>query len=180
MGGILNLQSYTGHYFGTVSGQGLLRLSGNAFPSGDFSSFTSSAGGTVEYYNSSDFQLQQLTYNNLKINLNTAGLIAYTMGNMIVNGNLNVIRGIFRISDNGSANADNRLIIDIKKDVTVEAAGQISVGTRSTNVAYLSTNLGFGGTAPYTTGTIPMLVGPPVLWFQGITIFTIKYILVVA
>lgn len=155
LGGILNLQTYTGHNFGTVSGQGNLQIASATFPGGTYTSFVSSSGGTVEYINSgADFQLpaSQTTYNNLTFNLDQSTRIAHTMNSLTINGNLNIVKGNFRISDNGAANADNRLIIDIKNDVTVSSSGQISVGTRSTNVAYLSTNLGFGNTAPYTTG----------------------------
>ncbi|MFZ2339066.1 MAG: glycine-rich domain-containing protein [Bacteroidales bacterium] len=51
MGGILDLKTFTGHNFGTASGEGTLRLSSGTFPGGDYSDFVSATGGTVEYYN---------------------------------------------------------------------------------------------------------------------------------
>ena len=61
-GSMLDLQTSTGHNFGTipdtrVTGTGRLRISSSAasavFPGGDFGNFLSGGGGTVEYYSTS-------------------------------------------------------------------------------------------------------------------------------
>ena len=55
-GSTLDLQTYTGHTFGTIlnnstTGCGTLRIASSGyFPTGDWSTFLGSAGGTVEYY----------------------------------------------------------------------------------------------------------------------------------
>jgi fibronectin-binding autotransporter adhesin len=49
-GGSLDLGTSIGHTLGTVTGQGLLRISSNVFPTGTFTSFVSATGGTIEYY----------------------------------------------------------------------------------------------------------------------------------
>ncbi len=57
-GSTLDLQTYTGHNFGVVPGNGMagsgtLRIaSNNYFPQGDFGAFIAGNGGTVEYYTS--------------------------------------------------------------------------------------------------------------------------------
>lgn len=74
LGGILDLKNYTTHNFGTVTGEGTLKLSSGTFPGGDFTNFVSDDGGTVEYYNLNNAGISstQLTYNNLIISNYTA------------------------------------------------------------------------------------------------------------
>ncbi len=154
-GGILDLKTSTGHNFGTVSGQGILELQTGSFPSGTFTSFVASGGGTVEYYNSgADIQLSQFTYNNLIINLDIASRVLYTLSNMTINGNLTITQGNFRISDNNAAAARADLKIDILGNVTVAANGSFTVGTKQTNTTYLPAtfNNSNGNTAPFSTG----------------------------
>ncbi len=63
-GGIVDIAATEGHDFGTVSGEGKLKLSTTNFPSGTFDAFVSADGGTVEYYDVTG-TLNQATYNNL-------------------------------------------------------------------------------------------------------------------
>lgn len=99
-GGSLDLGSITGHNLGTVTGEGLLRLSSNTFPTGTFTSFVSSIGGTIEYYDFGGAGTNlpnQNTYNNLifsnSMGVNhtlifpSAAAITYT-----VNGNLTILK----------------------------------------------------------------------------------------
>jgi hypothetical protein len=68
LSGTLNIGTGTGANFGTVSGTGTLRISTGGFPLGDYTSFLSTSGGTVEYYrNGANFTLptSPTTYNNL-------------------------------------------------------------------------------------------------------------------
>ena len=54
-GATLDVQTYTGHTFGTVvnnstTGSGTLRIASATFPGGDWGGFLGANGGTVEYY----------------------------------------------------------------------------------------------------------------------------------
>ncbi|HTR81766.1 MAG TPA: hypothetical protein VMM58_09065 [Bacteroidota bacterium] len=97
-GGILDITSTTGHNFGTVTGQGKFMLSSNTFPGGTFTSFVSSGGGTIEYYNLNNVSLStsQMTYNNLIISNYTGSSINSYLSNFsnptayTINGNFNI------------------------------------------------------------------------------------------
>jgi hypothetical protein len=68
LGGTLDLTTTTACNLGVVLGQGLLRLSSTTFPLGTFTTFVSSAGGSIEYYNVGGVCTNlpnQLTYKNL-------------------------------------------------------------------------------------------------------------------
>ena len=132
-GGTLDISSTTGHVFGNVTGQGLLRLSTNQFPSGDFSIFISTTGGTVEYYNTADFNLAQLEYNNLIFNLSAPATTVSVLGNLAVSGNLTIQQGTFRINNNA---ATTRLDITVNGDVLVQSNGLITVGTGIIGTAF--------------------------------------------
>ena len=95
LGGALDLTTTKSHNFTTVTGQGLLRLSSEFFPSGNFASFVASNGGTVEYYdlNNKRISNSQLTYNNLIISNSTTAATAVFLDNAtnpinyVLNGN---------------------------------------------------------------------------------------------
>jgi hypothetical protein len=125
-GGTLDLGSNTTQSFTSIRGQGLLRLSNSAFPTGDWSGFVSAGGGTVEYYNNADFSFEQLTYNNLIINLAASNITALQLGDMVVNGNLTVKRGKLQVNDD-TDDADRKFTI--MGDVLVSAGGSMGIGT---------------------------------------------------
>ncbi len=159
-GAVLDLGTTTGHNFGLFSGSGKLRIASASFPAGIPSSFVAEGGGTVEYYTAGNFQLPstQQTYNHLILNLDSPSSIAWTMTNLTINGNLEIRKGTFRICDENMAPAtDNRLIIDVKKDIIVQSEGRITVGNSPTNTANLPA--GFGGSPPYTSGSDTMNSG---------------------
>lgn len=68
---ILDTEDDTGHNLGVVSGTGTIRLTATAsnqfvFPGGNFTAFSSSSGGNVEFYGSTAGTLPtQATYNNV-------------------------------------------------------------------------------------------------------------------
>ncbi|TCN66379.1 beta strand repeat-containing protein [Acetobacteroides hydrogenigenes] len=125
-GGTLDLGNFTTQSFTVVRGQGLVRLSNSAFPTADWSSFVSAGGGTVEYYNSADFNFGQLIYNNLILNLSANTNVATLVGNMTVNGNLTVTRGKLQINSNTSTTSRN---LTVMGNVYVSANGSIGIGT---------------------------------------------------
>jgi fibronectin-binding autotransporter adhesin len=126
-GGSLDLGVTTGHTLGTVTGQGLLRLSSNVFPTGTFTSFVSSTGGTIEYYDFGGAGTNlpnQTTYNNLILSNSTgvdqtlifasAAAITYT-----INGNVTIAKtgvGAMNIMLGSAAFAIN---LNITKGLTV-------------------------------------------------------------
>ncbi|MBN2610089.1 MAG: hypothetical protein JXB00_00885 [Bacteroidales bacterium] len=125
-GGILDIGGTTGHNFGDVRGKGWMRLSTGNFPAGTYDDFVSADGGTVEYYNSANFDLNRLTYNNLIFNLSGSAIVATVLGDLIVNGDLTVEQGTFSINNNAST---TRLDLTVYGNVLVEANGLIRLGT---------------------------------------------------
>ncbi|MFO7658808.1 MAG: hypothetical protein R6W78_17240, partial [Bacteroidales bacterium] len=125
-GGFLDIGNTTLHNLGDVRGKGWMRLSTGTFPGGAFDDFVAADGGTVEYYNTANFTLSQYTYNNLIFNLSGSGIVGTVLGNLVVNGNLTVQQGDFRINSNA---ATTRLDLIVYGNVLVETNGRISLGT---------------------------------------------------
>jgi hypothetical protein len=125
-GGILDLRNTTGHNLGDVSGQGRIRLQTNTFPGGSFAQFVSDGGGTVEYYNTSNFALTQYEYNNLIINLSVSAQVVSVTSDLTVNGDLTIEQGVFRINNNSST---TRLDLSVAGNVLVESNGEIATGS---------------------------------------------------
>ena len=105
-GAILDLGVSTGHNFGVVNGEGTLRISASAspavFPIGTFTSFVSSTGGTVEYYQlpATCILPAQNTYNNLSFtNSSAVSYTAQVNNGLVINGDLTLSR-----SGTGSSN----------------------------------------------------------------------------
>ncbi len=130
----LDLGTITGNTLGTVSGLGLLKIGSTSFPSGTFTSFVSSSGGTIEYYNITGNLPSVGTYNNLIISNNTASANNCTFENpsnptnYVINGNLtfnNSGSGSLQITlGNTATNVINFLTkgnIDITNGVTWKA-----------------------------------------------------------
>ncbi len=128
-GGTLDLGTFTSQSFTVIRGKGLLRLQIATFPSGDWSSFVSEEGGTVEYYNSSGFSFSQLEYNNLIINLTSEAITAILAGNMTINGDLSVTSGNLQI--NGTTLTNRNL--SIAGDVIIASGAGMSIGTGNAN-----------------------------------------------
>jgi hypothetical protein len=126
----------------SLAGQGMYRLSSVSFPVTANNSFVTSMGGTVEYCNTSAFNLPLQEYYNL--NINSPGIVATQLNDLTINGNFHVISGGFRIND--GTNARRSLIV--YGNVTVNAEGSISVGTgNTTTIADPASDIR-GGSAP--------------------------------
>ncbi len=128
-GGILDLGTFTTQNFTVVRGKGLVRLQSSLFPTGDWGNFVAADGGTVEYYNTSNFTFSQLSYNNLIINFSSAAIVATLTGDMTLNGNLIITSGKLQIND-GSSTGRN---ITVAGNVDVSASGNIGIGTGNAN-----------------------------------------------
>jgi len=158
-GGILDIAGITGHDFGSVSGKGLLRLSTATFPGGTFTSFVAAGGGTVEYYNTANFDFSQFDYNNLILNFSNSGIRSTLLGDMTINGNLTITTGLLRINDN---NANSRTV-NIFGNVIVSANGSISIGTGNVNHHFIvGGDFTNDGTVRFTNLIAPDYVNPAV------------------
>lgn len=88
-GGFLDITNTTGHNFGTVSGQGRLKLSSVTAPAGDYTNFVSATGGTIEFYNSGGTIPAAGTFNNVIFRNTTGSNITYTQASdLVINGSL--------------------------------------------------------------------------------------------
>ncbi len=146
-GGILNMGAFGfTSVLTALRGSGTLQLTTTNFPGATTNTFVNSGGGTTEYKNGANFTFpaSQGTYNNLVINLTNSSLIASQLSNITLNGNLQVIRGVYQINDGSSA----RRQLTIAGNVTINSGSSLTVGNGNTTT---TTNpLGIsGGTAPY-------------------------------
>lgn len=132
-GGVLDLGTTNNHNFNEITGEGTIELASNNFPGGVTTSFSSTSGGTVIYTDQSpavDYELStNRTFNNVIIN--SAANTIVLKANYTINGDLQVASGSLQINDDtGDAFTDNTtpLTIIVNGNVTVDAAGSISVG----------------------------------------------------
>jgi hypothetical protein len=94
--------STTGQSIGTISGTGTLKTTVNKLPAGTYTTFTSAAGGTIEYAAAVTMDgVTTNTYNNLKIS--SAGVVM-TASNLTINSNLTITSGS-SLDDSQSANS---------------------------------------------------------------------------
>ena len=128
-----------------LKGQGTLKLASTSFPTAVVNTFVNAGGGTTEYNNTANINLPvtQTTYNNLRIN--TPGFTATQMNNLVLNGDLHVKQGTYRINDNTATRRE----LTINGDVTVDAGASLTVGTGVTNSTTDPTAVAEGGIAPY-------------------------------
>lgn len=148
-GGSLDINTTTGHNFGTVSGQGLIKTVSTTLPTATYTSFLSANGGTVEYDATTSFNLSALypSYKNLIINLaNATDTVSVATGvfasdSLVLYGNLMVLKGIVRLNTS-SASAGNAVVLNVMGDASVAASAQLRVGNRRTLGAYNSVSGG--------------------------------------
>lgn len=150
-GGILDIGTYTfTSGLAALRGEGKFKLASANFPNvTGVNPFTEAEGGTVVFYNSTDFDLPDIDYNNLTLDLNTVSVTATQLSDITLNGNLYIKKGSYKIN-NGAA---NRWQLIISGNVTVDSGSSISVGTGST----ASTTNPIDGSANVTGGTAPYL-----------------------
>lgn len=133
-GGTLDLEATTGHNLGNVRGQGMLRLSTNNFPGGDYDNFVSATGGTVEYYNVSGLlPITQPEYNNLLITNSTATDHSLTLRNP-TNPTNYTINGDFQIRRTGSGSITLTLTDVATNVINKDVYGDFSIGEGCTYI----------------------------------------------
>ncbi len=172
-GAVLDLASTTGHNFGTVSGDGLLRLSSTNWPAGTFTSFVSSTGGTVEYYDlpAASNLSNQATYNNLLFTNSTAtSYVVNSVAAILVNGNLNFSRsGAGTVTFNLATGAV-AYTYNVIGDVNVGAGCTMAInaGCTTQHLFRIWKNLSVDGSIDFQNGAAyTNTSGRSVLDFQG-------------
>jgi fibronectin-binding autotransporter adhesin len=144
------------HSFGTISGTGTLQTSSNVLPSGNYTAFVSSAGGTIEYVGPLTMN-NRSTYNNLT--LSGAGVVTMTNTDLVLNGSMTIGSGVTlnnsvnnrNISLAGNWTNNGGTFTAGTGTVTFNGtAAQTIGGTASTTFYGLTLNNSFG-TAPQIT-----------------------------
>lgn len=157
-GGVLDLGNSTGHSFGPIAGEGRMRLSSINLPSGNYNSFVSSTGGTIEYYNlgaaAATLSTSQTTYNNLEIknSSSTANSIVLN-SNLTVNGNLIIEKtstGAITFSIGGAASART---LNLLKNVRIGSGCIWNTGSyNAIHTVNINGSLENSGTIDFTNG----------------------------
>lgn len=127
-GGILNVEGTSGHNFGTIMGRGRLRSSTQTLPTGIYTLFTQSGGGTIELYANITGAptLSETTFNNLEINANFNQTVV--IGNTTqINGNLLVSGGTLNI--NSAAGTS----ITVEGNINVNSGATFGLGNANNN-----------------------------------------------
>jgi fibronectin-binding autotransporter adhesin len=134
-GGILNMAATTGHTLGTVTGTGLLRIQGVALPTGTYTDFVSTLGGTIEYYDTGgNLPTTQTTYNNLLMTNSTGSITYVLVSNMTVNGTFSLTTtGGSTVTWQINDASNNQRTIILNGDLNVASGGRIAVGGSNAN-----------------------------------------------
>lgn len=85
------LGNSVGHNLGLMKGTGTLQSNKNTLPAGNYSSFVSSTGGTIEYVGPITMNSRS-TYNNLSIT--GSGTVTMTNTDLTLNGSMNIASGV--------------------------------------------------------------------------------------
>ena len=128
--GTLDIANTTGHNLTSISGNGRISLAGSPtgldnFPSGSVSAFAAAGQGTVRLYGTG-MTLNAHTFNNMEVIMNANSAVATLLGDLTLNGNLDVETGNLRIND-GSVTTPLRF--NVANDVTIDNGASMSVGT---------------------------------------------------
>lgn len=155
-GGILDLGNSSGHTFGPIAGEGRMRLSSVSLPTGNYNSFVSSTGGTIEYYNLGATPLtlstSQTTYNNIEFKNNTATANSVVLNsNLTVNGNFIIEKtstGGITFSIGGDATART---LNLSRNVRIGAGCIWNVGSfNAFHTVNITGSLDIFGTIDFT------------------------------
>lgn len=152
-GGVLDIIDDTGHNFGVISGTGTFRQMQEGLPSGDFSSFLGSGGGTLLYYSdgsNENYDVFPSSCYNLTIELASTGGRIRTEGtitvlndmvvdgsggdrnfelsaaNITVNGNLTLLSGDMQFRGNNGAST-----FTVLGDVTANSGARVQTNNRT-------------------------------------------------
>lgn len=145
-GGTLDMVATTGNTLGTVSGSGLLRIQGVALPTGTYTAFVASTGGTIEYYNTGGtLPTTQTTYNKLMFTNSTGSNITYIMASNLT------VNSTFDIQATGSGTVTWQINNATNTQRTITLNGNLTVGTNG------GIQVGTGNNAATTPHTLTLL-----------------------
>ena len=131
-GGILDLSTTTGHNLGYISGTGLMRKKGSVLPTGTYTDFVATTGGTIEFYDiGGNLGTATTTFNILKMTNSTSSNISYVLVSDIT------VNNTFSLSTTGSGTVTWQIndasnasrTITLNGDLNVGSGGKIMVGT---------------------------------------------------
>lgn len=158
--GTLDVVATTGHSFGSISGDGRIRISGavDNFPSGTSTDFASaSIGGTLEIYGTGISLDQARTFNDVEINMNGGSDVAILMNDFVINGDLTISNGLFKV--NNDIAVVNRTLT-IYGDLTIAPSGGLRVGnTNSRHELNLHGDFENNGGTAYFTQRVSAITG---------------------
>ncbi|MFW5725881.1 MAG: hypothetical protein ACOCX0_05480, partial [Bacteroidota bacterium] len=140
-GGVLTIGSTRGHQWGTIRGQGTIGITGDYFPSGNATQFTSAGGGITQYFGTGSFNFEEnRTFNHLYIDLADINSSITLLADLTINGNFHLNRGTFTINDNTSTET---------RRITVE--GNVRVASDTSTGANVLLNTGTGDAQHFFT-----------------------------
>ncbi|MFN3561835.1 MAG: hypothetical protein ACK4XM_08005, partial [Chloroherpetonaceae bacterium] len=152
--GTLNVQSFTTQTFGTLQGNGTVRISAGAFPTllAATHSFLQSGGGTVRYEGATyTLPNTPTTYNNLTIaGTGPKSFAPSSATTFTLNGNLTVAENTLTIGGTGTPPV---VTLNILGNLTVNSGATLNVGSTTGAVQHvinLSGNLTNSGTIDLT------------------------------
>ncbi|RAW01600.1 glycine-rich domain-containing protein [Pseudochryseolinea flava] len=132
-GGILDMTTTTGHNLGVITGTGLMRIKGVNLPTGTYTDFVSTLGGTIEYYDIGGNlpTTQTTTYNKLKMTNSTGGNITYVLvSNLVVNNTFDLsTTGAGTVTWQINSNANAQRTVTLNGNLNVASGGRITAGT---------------------------------------------------
>ncbi|WP_197273958.1 T9SS type A sorting domain-containing protein [Hymenobacter sp. DG25A] len=163
LGGTLNISNFTSNNFGVVTGKGRLKINSSTFPAGNYTDFTSSTGGTVEYTGSIVTLPPRSLYNNLvfsgtgatkslgNVSLQLNGYMLIEAGNTVNNNdNIDVTlldaaqsftnNGIVNLGD-GSLTVAGSLANNTGASLTL-GGGNTIIGTTLSNAGIMTSDEG--------------------------------------
>ncbi|QIX62184.1 T9SS type A sorting domain-containing protein [Hymenobacter sp. BT18] len=144
LNGTLNVAGFTANNFGVVTGTGTLVINSSTFPAGNFTAFTSSTGGTVDYNGTIVTLPPRSVYNNLSF---SGTGTSKSLGNQSLQ-----INGSFDVA--ASTTVTNNSNIDVTLLSTTKSltnSGNINLGNGNLTIAYTLNNQS-GGTLTLGTG----------------------------
>ncbi|MEQ9289314.1 MAG: T9SS type A sorting domain-containing protein [Cyclobacteriaceae bacterium] len=131
-GAILDMESSTDNDLGVIGGEGLLRINGVGLPSGTYTDFVSTDGGTIEYYDTGGvLPTGQVEYNNLKMTASSGSATFVLTSDLTVNGDFSISSDLDAGNTTWQINdaSDVQRTITLYGDLSVATNGSIAVGT---------------------------------------------------
>lgn len=151
--GRLHLGNTTGHDFGTVttsgSGDRTIQIQSSTFPTGDFSTFNSAGGGTVDFTGTVILPTQN-AYNNLSFS--GAGTKTLPNADLTINGNLIIFAGTVNNA------VSNRSIVLVSPTGDFTNNGIFAAGSGVVIVGRHLINSGAGASFTFGNGTFGLKV----------------------